>query len=135
MTKQQLKMSVNIAHTNGFDENSVRLTIVDDKSRIQFINIKMSLKDYGKLVLGLGDVSLNATAVNLENVGKKRESKAFIFEIEDKSYGLIDKITLRDKLNSELEEWEIVDDLSSRDSFFKKDDKRYVRVNAYRWHR
>ena len=135
MTKQQLKMSVNIAHTNGFDENSVRLTIVDDKSRIQFINIKMSLKDYGKLVLGLGDVSLNVTAVNLENVGKKRESKAFIFEIEDKSYGLIDKITLRDKLNSELEEWEIVDDLSSRDSFFKKDDKRYVRVNAYRWHR
>lgn len=78
---KKLKGNITISKVHGPDGYYVELRVRDKLSLNTFIEVKMSLEDYARVITGLAEVPIEMSVKNLDSVGKKKESKPLTFEI------------------------------------------------------
>lgn len=61
---------------------TARIQIRDAASYLGFITVEVDLKDFAEALLGLSEVDCTFELRSIENVGKVRESKTEVIEIE-----------------------------------------------------
>jgi hypothetical protein len=122
-------VNVTITRTSR-DLISIRLR--DSASRIEFVEVTMSLDDFARAVTGLSEISAKAELRGLEHVGKTKQIEQRRVECPIKSYS-------RDVLQNWLEEncqeegWIINSYLGSQNSISYKDDKTIINYSVYRY--
>jgi hypothetical protein len=122
-------VNVTITRTSR-DLISIRLR--DSASRIEFVDVTMSLDDFARAVTGLSEISAKAELRGLEHVGKTKQIEQRRVECPIKSYS-------RDVLQNWLEEncqeegWIINSYLGSQNSISYKDDKTIINYSVYRY--
>lgn len=93
----------------------VNVSLRDEASGIQFVDMQMTMENYAQLVTGLSHVEIEGEVRGLENVGKRkiRESRSVVCPLDT-----YDKEKLREWLlaNKAEDGWEIEAYLGSQDS-------------------
>lgn len=129
----KLKGNISISRPNyGSDGKEViSIKIKDRKSRIQFLEIEMSYKNFAQCLTGLSEVNCDLKTRNLENIGKIKETKTIEFEIPDDCY---DKEEIKQRAKKHVpENWKCSFYFGSKDSTFNIDNKRYARTSIYKY--
>lgn len=108
------KITISMITDSSQDEETVRISLVDVKSKTQFVVVEMSLKDFSLAMLGRGRVDCDLTLNNLENVFTQKQTK--IFTIQTDKVGRVPSEKLHEL---SLDGWNVV--LSSN-----KDPKNYI---------
>ncbi len=109
--------------------NYISLTIEDELSLIKFARFEMTYEQLGKLIANT-EITIPAEIIGLDNVGKKREIKPLIFEVD--SYW--DKEEMIEKAKLYVDEgWQPILYFGSQNSRFTEDNKHYARTSQYRF--
>lgn len=76
------KITISMITDSSQDEETVRTSLVDVKSKTQFVVVEMSLKDFSLAMLGRGRVDCDLTLNNLENVFTQKQTKIFTIQTD-----------------------------------------------------
>ena len=119
--------------TIGRSSNDVvRIQFKDCNSVTRFATAELSLEQYAQAITGLSEVHCIIEISNLQNVGLRRISDTFEFELEaQNSYGR--NMHIEQLLRDVPDGWKTTDELSSQNSFFEKDGKRWARATIHKW--
>lgn len=130
------KLKFQISNRLLSDGETIRLSIRDGNSRIQFLEIDMKAFAFLEMMRGRADADAEGTIISLDKVGKKHEHHKLEFPLPiGYSYS-------RDTTNLLIEEskkyltegWVSDDAYNSQDSFFTKEDgTKWARVIIRRW--
>lgn len=77
----KLKGSIDICRTSG-DQDRINITLRDKLSGVEFIDLEMSVEDFGYAVTGLGCQDITIEVRGLDRIGKRRETKTEIVPFE-----------------------------------------------------
>jgi len=104
------KITISMITDSSQDEETVRISLVDVKSKTQFVVVEMSLKDFSLAMLGRGRVDCALNFNNIQNVSKQQETK--MFSIQADEVGRLSRLKLDEMF---IEGWR-VDPLSYKNS-------------------
>ena len=130
MTTQNLKLELTLM-VNADYHGGTRLEITDTNSHIQFAEILITEEQLVRLLSRQAGVKCDAKIRNIDNVGKRRETREFVFEVSEWKE--------RDEAERKAKElcpdgWEPSLYFGSQSSFFTgKDKKRYAKTYMYRY--
>ncbi len=79
----QGKITISMVTDSQQDEETVRISIVDVKSKTQFVVVEMSLKDFSLAMLGHGSVDCTLNFNNIQNVSNQQERKMFSIQADE----------------------------------------------------
>lgn len=133
MTKYNQSGTLTISKPQGGDwNNEFSIVIRDDKSRAQFIEIKITAHDLMLALSGRSDVSMQFNARALDKVGKHVIHKTVIVQLP-KDVGYNERPKLAKRL-AEMEVagtgWIVSDYFGSKDSYFTNDGQEFARARA-----
>lgn len=124
------------------DEDYVTLEFEEEVSGINFLNIQMSLKDFGDLLSGYGGVKLKAEIRNVENLGKtfKHEPRSVVLPKEESQRIGALKYDRKDgayrhylETHCQEEGWKLDTYLGSRESIVHTGGGTMLNYRVYRW--
>lgn len=125
---------ITISRPMGYDNDYVSLTVQDESSRAEFLEVRISLVDFTKAITGQGHMPVRFTTKGLDVIGKTKEQKELVFSMGE------DGITKNDKDIAEYhaqsyadEGWIASNYFGSQNSFFTKDGIRYARTTQFRY--
>lgn len=125
----KIKAAISISRSS---DDRVNVTLVDNASNIQFVDMSLSMVDYAKLITGLSRVEITGEVRGLENVGKLkvRESRKIICPLDT-----YDKSTLREwLLSTQAEEGWIIDTyLGSQNSITSHEGRLVLNYAVYKY--
>jgi len=130
----KFKGAITISRPQGNNCDYISISLVDEDSRIQFVDVEIKYSDFAQLITGLSYVPCEVECRGLENIGKKKVVKSFEFMISDNNDWSNQKekaIELADKVCPEG--WKISKYFGSQDSFFTKDGQRWARTHIMKW--
>jgi hypothetical protein len=121
-----------------FNSDGLHLTIEDDNSGIDFVEIRFNEKQTCQLLSRLSSVSCDMEIKNIEKVGKKMEISQIEFEVPEKLSYENEKEVAYEKAKEyclrNCESGWIPDDyFGSQGSFFSKEGRYYARCTIRRW--
>lgn len=122
-----------VSTTNKEDYISIR--VEDELSGARFLGIELPLGDFSLCVTGRSGVPCKMELRELQNVGKKKESKELIFEMPECCYDDRIASARTEALRHTPEGWTANTYYGSQDSFFAKDGKQWARTTIVRWDR
>lgn len=73
MSREFINGHITISRPMGSDNNFVRIAIKDKNSRAEFCEIRISLEDFSKVLLGQGHIPMQFTTKGLDVVGLFKE--------------------------------------------------------------
>jgi hypothetical protein len=113
-----MKMQLTISRNS---DDTITFKVIDDASRGQFLELRMTPADLGMALTGLGFVHVNGVVRELHNVGLKKVTERRSKRCPLKSY---DKAALRKWLAANCKEdgWAIDDYLGSQNSVAHNND-------------
>jgi hypothetical protein len=129
----RLKGTISISRPQGIDWNDeFCITIRDDKSRAQFLEIKIGAKELALALSNLSDQPMEYKARALKYLGKNTVLKTIVVQLpNDVDYNERPKLAKR---LAEMEvvgtDWIISDYFGSKESFFTKDGQNFARARA-----
>jgi hypothetical protein len=129
--KVKVKMTIT-RPSYGDNKQRISITVTDNASHIQFLDLEMKLDDFACMMTGLAHVEAIGEARGLENVGKTKESKELIFELPNDTYSARE-VAPKTCQNFADPGWTASPYFNSQNSFFKKDDKQFARTHQYRF--
>lgn len=113
-------------------DDMVNVTLIDDASNIQFVDMSLSMVDYAKLITGLSHVEITGEVRGLEYVGKLRvrEPRRVVCPLDT-----YDKSVLREwLLTTQNEEgWPIDAYLGSQSSITSHEGQRVLNYAVYKY--
>jgi len=110
----------------------VRIQFKDCNSVTRFATAELSLEQYAQAITGLSEIPCMIEISNLQNVGLRRISDTLEFELEaQNSYSR--NLHIEQLLRCVPDGWKTTDELSSQNSFFEKDGKRWARATINKW--
>jgi len=118
----EIKAKVTISRsTSNFADDVINLRISDEKSSIEFVDLKISLSDFALAITGLSSISAQGEVRGLERIGKERVYESRSINCPIKSYN---KEILREWLEKNAQEdgWILNSYLGSQNSVAHKDD-------------
>lgn len=120
-----------------FSEDGLRIEVKDPNSTITFLMASLNKEQTCMAMSRLGQTECELELRSLDLVGKKHESKEFVFEIPESHYNLRAPTHMKCKAalleQGLIEEWIPDNYYQSQNSFFKKDGKHYARTIIRRW--
>lgn len=101
--------------TYGNGKEKIRISIRDQLSRNQFLEIEVGYAEFATILTGLSEVEVDFQVNNLENVGKTRVTESRKVTYPGQSY---DRNKLEDwlKENCKEEGWKVIPYLGSQNS-------------------
>lgn len=123
------KISISRPQGSGVDYISIHIN--DNNSNSQFLDIQIKYADFTEALTGLAGIPIKFTLRNAENVGKYIQRESLVIEID--KYHLNQNeadIIINDRTP---EGWYASHYIGSRDNFFIKDNKYYLRTYIYRY--
>ena len=72
---KMIKAAITICRSYGSGEDEIRISIEDNDSLVQFIEIRMTPEQFGNAITGLSHIKVDAEVRGLHLVGKKRERR------------------------------------------------------------
>jgi len=112
--------------------DTITVTLTDDASNIQFVDMSMSMIDYANLITGLSHVRITGEVRGLEHVGKLRvrEPRRVVCPLDT-----YDQSTLREWLvTTQAEEgWTIDAYLGSQSSITSHEGQRVLNYAVYKY--
>jgi hypothetical protein len=134
MIESKGQVSISRGTSSQNEEGYISITIEDKPSRCRVLEVTLDLKTFAECVTGLGSRSCALKVQNVfDKIGRKMEHRTFEVEVPTTAY------ENRERVASEIierqcpEGWEPVFYFGSRDSFFTKDGKSYVKTTIRRW--
>lgn len=126
------------------EDDYISLEIEDEASGIHFLEIKLSMEQFGRLVGGTSNVKVKTTLRGLDNIGKKHETRQGAMFIDAIEYdSLVDsvphhsreKILLKWMNEQPIPEggWKISPYLGSRESIQFADGGKQINFRYYRY--
>lgn len=116
MSVNKADVSVRVSKCmNSRGPDTMNLVIEDKVSGIQFLEIEMSMEQFGKLLAGGSLVDMQAELRGLENIGKKREYERASQFITREDYNAITGSLKYDDQKRALGQW--LKDNHSRDGW------------------
>lgn len=126
----KLKGSITIL----IDEEETTIEIMDELSRITFVEVKLTPQQLSAALSRLCNIDCEIDVMGLDRVGKKHEHDKLEFEITDSLRSSRNEKLLQHIAQSKLSDgWIAESYFGSKDSFFTKDGKPYARVTIRRW--
>jgi hypothetical protein len=125
MTEEKLPMSISISRPRGRDiEKHIRISIKDEKSGSQVVEVNVSLENFAECLTGLAFVECEGEiGNNLDRIGKTKEIDYITFPMpKDSTYSCDEKKLAASIAKREIAEncedgWELWDSFSSQNSF------------------
>lgn len=74
------------------DEGSIRISLQDTTSKVQFIIIDMELDAFARVLFGIEDAPCELTFNNLKAIGKTKETKTFSIQTDRVCHLPFDKL-------------------------------------------
>lgn len=113
----------------------ISIEVKDECAGIRFLEIEIDYADFAACLTGLAYQPCDFRVRCLENVGKVREMDTLIVEVGNIPFS---KSELQDKVRALVDKampagWKTDYYIESRDSFFTKNDKNFVKLYIYRW--
>ena len=110
----------------------VNIRIVDNASRIQFVEVSLSVEQYGYLITGLSEQECEMQVRGLDKVGKHRVSESRTIFCPIRSYN---KETLVQWLvdNAQEEGWTLDTYLGSQSSIKHREDGVMLQYRVYKF--
>jgi hypothetical protein len=133
-----LKGTITIGRVSGGEEGgSIRISLCDKLSHIEFAEIELSIEAFGMVISGMGSVEGRMVVRGLQNVGKKREWRTEDVLLPETLSAYSDRKPIREwlKANAQRKGWYLDTYLGSRDSVFTdpKTKDVFARVGYVRW--
>ena len=126
-----MKIKANISISRSSND-MVNLTLADEASGIQFVDMQISLSDYARIITGLSHVEIEGEVRGLENVGKLkvRETRRVICPLDT-----YDRSILREWLVTTQAEdgWTIDGYLGSQNSITQHEGRRVLNYAVYKF--
>jgi hypothetical protein len=131
-----MKGTVSISRTTGGStDSSVRISVRDELSGIEFVEIELSVEAFGSAITGLSSVKGRMLVNGLKHVGKKHERTTAKIEIPKELYSNRPKIKKWLEENAQREGWILSTYLGSQNSIVAdyKEDKHYANISYHRY--
>lgn len=127
-------MKLNGKITILFNEEGLKIEVMDTASRIEFLEIQLTQEQTCEALARIANTPCELEVRGLENVGKKREHKPFEFALpEDTIYhNKKEKATATANLLCP-DGWVAATYFNSQDSFFDRGGKPWARTNIFRF--
>ena len=124
-----MKAEVTISRASGNDGDNIRIKIQDHNSRIEFVEVALSLEAFAAAITGQAYQEADLKVRGLANVGKFRVTEKRRATYPIRSY---DKPTLQAWLHSNCQEdgWLINDHLGSQSSIAWDGDKTVLNYSV-----
>lgn len=83
----KIKAKLTISRRYGSDETRISISVTCASSRVEFLEIEMTPEDFGNAVTGLSSITVDAEVRGLDLVGKTRERREEVVEVNLPSHG------------------------------------------------
>lgn len=90
-------------YSSSMGEDGVHIEFTDEKSRVRFATMDLTLENFAKVVTGMGEVKAELETRGLDLVGKTAENKEEVIKVEP-HFGDPEKFS---KLRKAVEELEV----------------------------
>ena len=124
-----------VQHCSGGEDDYVQIEIRDVISGITFLETKVTLSNFTLALTALSNVGSKSEVRGLEYLGMRYESKYISIQLPDNMYNSEQKkkIALKRATKSCPKGWQISNYLGSSNSFFRKGEKEFARVEIFRY--
>jgi hypothetical protein len=124
-----MKANVTISRDSS---DRVNIRIKDSATRIQFVELSLSVEDYGYLISGLSEIECEMKVRGLANVGKRMvtEPRATVCPVKSYSRDVLQQWLLD---YAQEDGWTLDTYLGSQGSITHKDDGVLLRYRVYKY--
>lgn len=116
------------------DPDVITLVLRDETSRINFVEVKMSLEAFALAVTGLAYQPCEIETDGLEHVGMVKETRSHEFRLGCEVYDSdLKQLAIQEARRTCPKGWLLSDSFSSQDSFFRKGEQTWARCTIRRY--
>jgi len=128
-----IKGQITISRPYGGSDSYINITIEDDTSNIEFVDLEIGLKEFAEALTGMSNQKCDIELRGLENLGKKHEHDVIEFPMPEVEWGKRDSVAFEEAKKHVPDGWEVSSYFGSQTSFFFKEDKKFARANIFRY--
>jgi hypothetical protein len=130
----KLEGRITISRVSAPDGDMMEIEIMDNKSRITFVQARMSMEDFAYALTSVAERTAQLEVYRMDLVGKRKEHKTEIVPTLLDRYSVPEK-DLERVARKHLKQWEIDGWIGRTDDLFNMHRKRDggIEVNFVRW--
>lgn len=115
------------------NDNKVLVELRDELSRVKFAKVELTPSEFCRLLSRTVEIDCTIDINGLEKVGKKLIISHLEFEMPDGGWGNREDTARQLVVEKCPEGWEPDLYFGSRDNFFRRDNKNWVRATIRKW--